>query len=502
MPRWGLAVVYGLPILVIALLAIVTLRAGGAPQDEGALLVYADRVLHGAVAHRDFATYYGPGMPWVLAGAFLFAGHQVIVERLVGMTLEWLLVVGMTAMGLRFGRAAGLLAGVLSAVAIGAVGVPVASPWLAALALGLLSLVVATSPGSPRWRSTWRYALAGVLGALALIFRIDFAMVAGLSIIPVLVARRRAAWCYLGGAAVGLLPLAVHVAIASPARVFNLVVVDGLFDTSAARRLPLPPGDSAARVQLMLLLVSAAISVLAAALAWRRSPRTERTRLLGAATLLVLAILPETLQRADTAHLLPAMSVSVGLLAVSAQVVAAHLRWRLTPARTTLARGVCIALTLLATAPGIEQAPSVSVSNGHRSFPLTPVDAPGPAQTVLAYVDRITRPGQRLFVGPLDMRRTNSTATYLYFLLPQLSPATYYLEMEPMVGNGPGSQLAANVASADVLLLTSEWDHWSEANQSASFYGSDLPNAVVRTSFCLRLHDGVFWVYTRCGTAA
>ncbi len=38
--------------------------------DEGITLVGADRVLHGAIPHRDFYTLYGPGQYYVLAALY------------------------------------------------------------------------------------------------------------------------------------------------------------------------------------------------------------------------------------------------------------------------------------------------------------------------------------------------------------------------------------------------------------------------------------------------
>ncbi len=100
-----------------------------------------------------------------------------------------------------------------------------------------------------------------------------------------------------------------------------------------------------------------------------------------------------------------------------------------------------------------------------------------------------------------DMRRTNYTATFLYFLLPQLIPGTYYLEMNPGVANSNNSRLASDLASADIVVLTTEWDNWSEPN-SSSLYGSDRPNQVLASLFCERAHDGVYRVFTRCGEPA
>ena len=49
-------------------------------------------------------------------------------------------------------------------------------------------------------------------------------------------------------------------------------------------------------------------------------------------------------------------------------------------------------------------------------------------------------PGERLFVGTGDLRKTPYSEAYLYYLLPDLVPATYYIEMDPGVANAPGSR--------------------------------------------------------------
>ena len=56
--------------------------------------------------------------------------------------------------------------------------------------------------------------------------------------------------------------------------------------------------------------------------------------------------------------------------------------------------------------------------------------------TILHQVDSRAHPGQRVFVGPLDLRTANYNDTFIYFLLPNLTPGSYYLEMDPGVANG------------------------------------------------------------------
>jgi hypothetical protein len=486
------------PLLVIVLVSLVTIHAAGLPQDEGAIALYADRVLHGGVAYRDFETYYGPGMPWLLAGGFLVAGHHLLVERVVGVLLEAILAGSVMAIGLRFSWRQGAAGGLIAAVPLAVLAPPTASSALAATALAALALVVATSAGPDWWRLSWRFATAGVLAALAVTFRIDFALLTTLSILPVIWGRRRALLLYLAGGVVGAIPLAVHVAIVSPGTVYQLVVVDGLLRTSAARRLPLPPADLVPRLDLVLLLASVAVGASAAVVLWRGTRRSDPARLLAAAVLLSIASLPEALQRADIYHLLPAMAVPLGLLAVAVPILARAGRWRGQAVPSGWLFGACAFVTLAAVVASAGNAtPGTAVSSQGRTFPLTSAEA-GDAHDVLADVNAVAHPGQRLFVGPQDMRQTNYTATYLYFLLPQLVSATYYLEMEPLSANASTSHLAADVASADILVLTTEWANWSEPNQSSSYLGPALPNEVVANSFCLQAHLGVFRVYLRC----
>ena len=59
---------------------------------------------------------------------------------------------------------------------------------------------------------------------------------------------------------------------------------------------------------------------------------------------------------------------------------------------------------------------------------------------MLAEVPKIAKPGDRLFVGTTDLRKTPLSEAYLYYLLPEYPPATYYIEMDPGVANAKGSR--------------------------------------------------------------
>ena len=79
-------------------------------------------------------------------------------------------------------------------------------------------------------------------------------------------------------------------------------------------------------------------------------------------------------------------------------------------------------------------------------------------------------------------------------MLPQLRPASYFLEMNPGSANAPGSRLARDVASADWLVLNRAWDLIFEPNRSSEF-GPDEPNKVVRAEFDFWAEYGPYLVF-------
>ena len=99
----GLAVVLLLP----------RLEDWGHAMDEGAVLAYADLVREGAVPHRDFLTFYGPGNLWLVAGAFELFGASVETERAIGFLYRVLIALALFVIAR---RVAGNIAAVLAAV--------------------------------------------------------------------------------------------------------------------------------------------------------------------------------------------------------------------------------------------------------------------------------------------------------------------------------------------------------------------------------------------------
>ena len=140
-----------------------------------------------------------------------------------------------------------------------------------------------------------------------------------------------------------------------------------------------------------------------------------------------------------------------------------------------------------------------AVERGDRNFYLGDHRAYLGVQAAVDELERLAQPGDRLLVGPSDLRRTWYSDVFLYWLFPELEPATYYVEMDPGLANAEGSSLAGDVASADWVILTGLWDGWMEPNSSMDF-GSDAPNQVLRDHFCVvgDYEDGQAVLYRRC----
>jgi hypothetical protein len=136
----------------------------------------------------------------------------------------------------------------------------------------------------------------------------------------------------------------------------------------------------------------------------------------------------------------------------------------------------------------------IFVRRNGRAFPFRVAYVAQDAESMLAELERVSLPGQRLFVGPADLRLTSYSDTYIYHMLPQLRPATYFLEMNPASANAPNSRLARDVESADWLVLNRVWNFLDESNRS-TLLGPDAPNEVVRQKFDLWAEIGPYLLF-------
>jgi hypothetical protein len=139
---------------------------------------------------------------------------------------------------------------------------------------------------------------------------------------------------------------------------------------------------------------------------------------------------------------------------------------------------------------------SVFVGSTERKVPLGSMVEARQLQKVISVLERESVTGERIFIGPRDLRRTSVNDCYVYHLLPWLTPASYFLELNPRSANRPDSRLAADIGGADWLLLNRRWDAWHEPNDSMR-PGSNAPNEVVESRFQLRGRVGYFELYRR-----
>jgi hypothetical protein len=531
--------------VVLALVAIPLrglFRFTGGTMEEGFMLYFPELVGDGKVPNVDFLHLYGPGSLHVLLGWYELFGYTLAAERTFGLLQHLAIIFGLFALARPWGRlAATAVAGLSVFYVLTPIGLT-AMAWNGGVALTIWSAIFAirglhVDDDRRRWRA---WLLAGALGGLALTYRPDLALAVGLLLGWLLWNNARMRKPVAAGLAVGLLPMWVHLVMAGPWAAFEGMFVDPVFRLRAGRELPRPPSwdriDGALQaiaeeippwwrlphlstphalfLWFFAMLAGTAL-LLTFALLLRRRPGgiNGRTTALLAVALISAGILPQALQRPDSTHLTWVTCVSwpFSIVAV-AEVVR---RWR--PAiewrRALLAGGaVAVAATFTFTAlftfryyllharAGLGQVPSaVPVERDGRRFYFGSERAARGLQQAVDDLDAMSTPGERLVVGPLDLRRTWYSDLVAYWMFPELEPATYFLEMDPGLANAEDSGLDDDVASADWVLLTGFWDGWREPNTSVE-YGSDAPNQVIRDHFCEAgsYEDGLVVLYRRC----
>jgi hypothetical protein len=462
------------------------------PMDEGSLLVYPELILKGQLPYRDFETFYGPANPFLLSAAYAGFGTNIFVERSVGLIYRALILAAVFALLRNWGTfiAAG---GVLIT---GFLMVPTQLPayaWWGAMMCALWSLFFIVKP-----ESGWRCFCGGTLAGLAILYRVDLAPAMIASALPLFLlmnAERR--WAYLTGAALSLLPFGWLTIAAGPQQIINNLFFFPVVFSSAARHLPVFSAPNFLICLFFAYLVAALLNTIAGWIAIRANRRDVTPRLLLSLALFGLGLTHQAAQRIDLVHVTFAAFISLGMLPLSLVVVLRSSFRNALPTRNEALLSIATVLVLVeAIVPELvgylrqeifaastsRPGGAVFLEQHDRSLPLFSQQQARNIGRLFSQIEKLAIPGQRLFVGPADLRRTNYNDTALYHLLPQLRPATYFLEMNPLSANRPNSRLAADVASADWLVLDHSLDIWNEPNDSTKF-GSDAPAKVVQEQF-------------------
>lgn len=544
-PAQRTAVAIGILVVTFALPLHGLLRNQGPPMEEGFMLVFPEMVMNGKVPNRDFLHLYGPGSLWVLAAVFEVVGVSLTAERLIGLAQQVGLVLAVFTIARQWGRTVAVACGVISAlIIIPPIGLT-ALAWVGAVALGLWSLHLAWwARVATDERGAGRAALgAGLLAGASLLYRPDLIVALALGGAVVLWGMRAPlVRRVLTGGAIGVSPYLVHLVMAGPGNAVRGMVLDPVLRLRGGRSLPVPPsphelqgflqraGDmepfgwplpmlpTPAQITLWFFLLPLSVLVLlvVGVVLARRHPGSRQSIALLAAAAFSLGMLPQAVQRADSTHLAWVGCVPMALLPIAGVELLRRLRPSLSPRRRgALAGGaVLVAVVLLLpafTARSYSDAVAQTFGIHRLAFPITHEgrtfyygrpDVARALPPLLTEIERITEPGDRLFVGTSDLRFTPYNDSFIYYLLPHLEVATYYVELDPGVANAEGSRLADDLASADVVVLTRVWDDWDEPND-ARVPGSDEPNRVLREQFCtVDVYGDLYELLERCPPAS
>ena len=231
-----------------------------------------------------------------------------------------------------------------------------------------------------------------------------------------------------------------------------------------------------------------------------------------------VGLLPQALQRPDSTHLAWVGAIPFGLLPVAIAELLRARRTSLRGASRPMIAAAAPAVLLIVFVPHFTFGPYGDMvaqtfdrhrevyvmHNEGRSFYYGRRDAAEAVNAMLPVVDQIAQPGDKLFVGTGDLRKTPYSEAFLYYLLPQTRPGTRYIEMDPAVANRNDSGLADDLASSDLVILSSIRDDWVEPNASLDV-GSDEPNQVLHRDFCMvgswgkgLFGHGLYELYQRC----
>ncbi len=548
-PHFTSAAAWTAVITMLVLPARGLFRFAGSTMEEGFMLVFPRLVRQGQVPNVDFLHLYGPGALHVLAMWSWLFNDALAAERIVGFGQISLAVVAITVAMRPWGWQASLpAAGAMTVLMITPTGFS-ALAWPGALALSLLSLIYGVralhSPASTRRAMT---VVAGLSAGVALTFRPDLILALGLGW-SVLLLRRVNALDALVGAMIGAIPMWVHLAVAGIGPSWRGMVTEPVFELRPGRALPVPPTwgelDGAlqaltenpvdspwwgvpalgASQQLLLwffaLMVVAIGSVAFGVWRWRRLGATSHVVWYLVLALFGLGLIGQAVQRPDSTHLAWGSSVAFSLLAAtlielrslvrpdgaSISNTAGRAAWLVAPSAVVLALVLLVApfftfrpyLYALRVSVGNLASPGLPVRNAGLHFYMPNRATQVASQQAIDLVAAGAEPGHRLLVGPADMRRTVYSDVMFYYLLPDLEPATRFIEMDPGIADAPDSSLADDVASADWLILTNFWTGWYEPNASTD-EGPSAPNQVVADGFCLAgdFDNGLVMVFQRC----
>ena len=462
----------GSAIVAIVLPLASAFRDAGAPMDEGLLLAYPTFVLEGLRPGVDFLHPYGPGNLWLLAGIFRVFGASLTAERSVGLAAR-LAIVAATFMLTRSrgcliaGGAAVMAAWLIAPLGLGSFA------WFGALSFALPGLVLLQA--SSRDDGTHNGVMelfAGVLGGLATVWRPDMIVAIFVGAAVALFPRdRRTKLLAILGFIVGAIPLALFVASIGAGSAYRSMFLEPAA-RAGALLLPIPPRTFETAWLFAWTVSAALIATLVPLRRAFRARRLDRDVAVEAAIgIFSIALVPQMLQRADNWHV-----TYVGCVAIPAALPFFVEGWRRLQTNWLRSRATPIAVaSLLALvfvgAPTLMVLPLVrralatlrlapaarafAVSAHGREFLIADGASANDLTRLIELLDARARVADRLFVGAATEETMNYNDAYVYYLVPDLRPASY------MTAISPGSTVPpADLRTARFLLLSTYYDVW------------------------------------------
>ena len=510
---------------VVAVLVAIPLRGlyrfTGGTMEEGFMLYFPERMSKGDVPNVDFLHLYGPGSLHVLTGWYELFGNTLAAERTFGLLQHVAIIFGLFTLARPWGRiAATVVAGFAVFYVLTPIGLT-AMAWNGGLALTLWCAVFAVRsthggrsfavahptrrrrprragpdvPPRPRPRRRRRDRLAGVDRAGVVAGGDDRSTRRAHAAVGA--PGRRRATQRRGRAWSSTRSSTSAPAGSCPDR------RRGIASTAPSRRSPSRSrrggGSPTCRASNAIFLwffamLAGTVALLSLALFERRRGRRDgRAAVLLVVALVSVGILPQALQRPDSTHLTWVTCVSWPFAVVAVADVVQR-RWPRATMRRAVAVGAAFTLVLtyvltslftfryyvLHTRAGYGWVPATfEINRDGRNFYFGAPRAALASQQVIDDLDGLARPGDRLFVGPVDLSRTWYSDAVFYWLFPEMEPATYFIEMDPGLANADDSRLADDLATADFVILTAFWAGWHEPNASMDF-GSAEPERGTR----------------------
>jgi hypothetical protein len=217
------------------------------------------------------------------------------------------------------------------------------------------------------------------------------------------------------------------------------------------------------------------------------------------AALLCLGVLPQTFQRLDVDHVAFSLALALPLAVTAGAHLSSRGRWTAAVRPSLVVVAVSLVTVIISVLP-LAQRPWVVGERlwvGDRSTLVASAERTAMSQ-LLDSVHRVATPGSRVFVGAQDLSVPTLTPIGLYHLLPEYTPATYYLELPPGVSERAGSGLARDLESADLLVLATVPADLNRRLFPRFAPGSTEGNNAVEAHFCPRDTTPLGELYVRC----